>query len=365
MHVVVVGGGLVGTAVAHALRKKGVAVVVVERAVPGAEASWAAGGILSPQAECDVDGPMLRLCLDGLRATLALCEQLREELAGELGDVGLRKTGTLDVAVDDDEARALHARVAWQQALGLEARWLEAADVKRRAPVGDVVGAALFAGEASLEPRRFFAALRARALASGVRFLTGRRVVSVEPRRVTLDDGVVDGDAVVVCAGAWTPQVQGAGVAAGAVFPVRGQMVELLIAGGDGTRAAAVDAAPVVYGCGGYLVPRGDGRVVVGSTMEHAGFEKRVTAGGLQKVLTTATSLLPTLAQATVSSTWAGLRPATTDGLPLLGCSSSGVWVASGHFRNGVLLAAVSAERIAAAIVDDVAIDPVFQPSRP
>src|SRR5688572_6459707 len=105
--VVVVGGGLVGTAVARALKAKGdVDVVVVERGVPGAEASWAAGGILSPQAECDVDGPMLRLCLDGLRATLDLC-------AGFSADVGLSRGGTLDVAVDDDEAAALQKRIEW------------------------------------------------------------------------------------------------------------------------------------------------------------------------------------------------------------------------------------------------------------
>lgn len=364
--VVVVGGGLVGTAVARALRLRGADVVVVERGVPGAEASWAAGGILSPQAECDVDGPMLRLCLEGLATTLSWCRAL--------GDVGLRTTGTLDVAVTDDEARALQERVRWQQALSLEARWLEPAAVRALAPIDNVRGAAFFAGEASLEPRRFFDALRASATTMGVRFATGRRVTSVSPRRVDLADDLaddldddrddadgsgarshIDGDAVVVCAGAWTPQVQGAGVDDGAVYPVRGQMVELL---GD-----IVDA-PVLYGHGGYAVPRGDGRVVVGSTMERAGFEKRLTAGGLLQVLATATSLLPSLAQAPVTSTWAGLRPATPDGLPLLGRSSTGVWIASGHFRNGVLLAAVSAERIAAALVDGVAIDARFDPSR-
>ena len=350
MKVVVVGGGLVGTAVARALRSRGVDVVVVERAVPGAEASWAAGGILSPQAECDVDGPMLRLCLAGLRDTLALCASLGDDAL-----LGLRRTGTLDVARTIEEQAALQARVAWQQQAGLSAEWLTSSEVRARFNVCAQEGAAFFGGEAALEPRRFFELLRASAQSSGVRSVTGRRVIAVEPQRVILDEGTLQGDAVVVCAGAWTAQVQGSGVDPAMIFPVRGQMVEL-----QGDQGFDV----VVYGHGGYAVPRADGRVVVGSTMEHAGYEKAVTAGGLLKVLQTATSLSPALAEAPVLSTWAGLRPASRDGLPLLGRAKTGVWVASGHFRNGVLLAAVSGERLAAAIVDDVAVDPAFDPSR-
>ncbi len=348
MKVVVVGGGLVGTAVARALAKRGVDVVVCERGVPGAEASWAAGGILSPQAECDVDGPLLRLCLAGLAQTLELC--------ASLGDVGLRTPGTLDVASTADERQALQARVRWQQLAGLSASWLEATEIQTRFDVdAPTFGGAFFPGEASLEPRRFFEMLRASAQASGVRSVTGRRVVAVEEQRVILDEGEIKGDAVVVCAGAWTAQVPGSGVDAALLFPVRGQMAEL-----QGQKTLDL----VVYGHGGYAVPRAQGRVVVGSTMEHAGFAKAVTAGGLQKVLRTATSLLPSLVDAPVLSTWAGLRPATSDGLPLLGRSTSGAWIASGHFRNGVLLAAVSGERLAAALVDDVALDPAFAPSR-
>lgn len=365
MKVAIVGGGLVGTSVARALRLRlngpRDEVIVVERGVPGAEASWAAGGILSPQAECDVDGPMLRLCLDGLRATRDLCASL-----GAPVDTGLRNTGTLDVAASDDEAHELQKRVAWQREIGLDAVWLSAAEVRAR--VGsdgdvDVVGAdlkggAFFGSEASLEPRKLFESLRASTAALGVKSITGLRVASVDKKSVRFEDSDahVDADAVIVCAGAWTPQVKGAGVDKNAVFPVRGQMVELL--------TSLPTPAPVVYGCGGYLVSRGDGRVIVGSTMEHAGYVKALTAGGLLKVLKTATSLMPALADAPVSATWAGLRPATRDGLPLLGRSSTGVWVASGHFRNGVLLAAVSGERIAAAIVDGASVEEAFNPSR-
>lgn len=358
MKVAVVGGGLVGTAVAHAIaqraRDKGTSadVVVVERGVPGAEASWAAGGILSPLVECDQDGPMLRLCLAGLEHTVGLVGRLQAPA------VALTRAPTLDVAVAPDELGHLEARVAWQQALGLPARMLRAAEVKERVVgIGGVHGGAAFDGEGSLEPRALFLALRAAAEGLGVQFKSGQQVRAVDAVRVTTDVGVVDADAVVVAAGAWTPSVSGSGVAEGAVFPVRGQMIELQL-----ERASVLP--PVVYGAGGYVVFRADGRVISGSTMERAGFNKAQTVGALQKVLHTATTLLPAAQAAPLLSTWTGLRPGTADGLPLLGKSSTGVWVASGHFRNGILLAAVSGERIAAALLDGAAIDPAFAPSR-
>ena len=357
MRVIVVGAGLVGTAVARALAIKGADVVVIERGVPGAEASWAAGGILSPQAECDHDGPMLRLCLQGLAAS----ERLIAALSARGHNLGVVRGGTLDIAVDDVEAVALAARVRWQTAAGLTAKLLDNADVKTIAPVlGDVVAAAHFPTESALEPRLLFAALRADAVRAGGTVLSNRRVVRVEARAVhVVSDGVeavIEGDAVVVCAGAWTPQVVGADVPDAAVVPVRGQMVEVQGAPG------AFDV--VVYGRGGYVVPRVDGRVVAGSTMERAGYDKAVTVGGLQRICTMVSALIPALSTEPVLSTWAGLRPGTSDGLPLLGQQPSGVWVASGHFRNGVLLAAVSGELIAEAVVDGVAVDAAFSPGR-
>jgi glycine oxidase len=371
-HVVVVGGGLVGTSVARALARAGAKVTVIERGVPGAEASWAAGGILSPQAECDVDGPMLRLCLRGLSDMRTLERELAVEQGGG-GDAGIgwRAAGTLDVATTAEQVATLQARVAWQQRLGLSAVWLDGDAVRARAPLGaDVIGGACFADEASLEPRRLFERLRASALRAGVSFLSGRRVRHVEERAVELDrdlEGALDagregervvGDAVVVCAGAWTPQIAGVGVDDGAVFPVRGVMVE--VEGGDVGRG--FDA--VVYGHGGYAVPRIDGRIVIGSTMDRVGFDKTITAGALSAVLQRAVTLLPGLVDRPVRSQWAGLRPATSDGLPLLGRSKTGGWIASGHFRNGVLLAAASGALLRDALLRDVAIDAAFAPGR-
>ncbi len=348
-NVVVVGAGLVGTAVARRLALSGAKVTVLERGVPGAEASWAAGGILSPQAECDSDGPFLRLCLDGLQASARVVAELQESTGLVVPEIA---GGTLDVATSDHEEAHLKARVLWQQAAGLQAEWLSRDDVRRVASIvdgDDVRGAAFYENERSLDPRLLFEALRGGAQKAGCAFVR-RTVTSVKADAVVVDnDGareVMHADAVVVCAGAWTPHVDGTGIGADTVFPVKGQMVELLHAPGA--------FSPVIYGHGGYLVPRQDGRVIAGSTMERAGFDKHITVAGQAKVTTMISALAPALSEASIRHSWAGLRPGTVDGLPILGQHENGVWLASGHFRNGVLLAAISAERISNAIVDGV-----------
>lgn len=362
MKIIVVGAGLVGTSVARALALRGVDVVVIEKGVPGAEASHAAGGILSPQVESDHDGPFLRLCLQGLAATHRLLDQLTTTNGRDARvDVGLLEGGVMDVATTDDEVLHVQHRVQWQRAAGLTATLLDAHETRARVPVlGDVVCAAHFTNESVLEPRALFDLLRADAVRAGAQFVQ-RRVVRVDDKHVHLVDDVgnaevVVGDAVVVCAGAWSAQVAGAGVPDGAVVPVRGQMLEL-----QGPKGA-FDV--VVYGRGGYVVPRVDGRVVAGSTMERAGYDKQLTVQGLARITTMVSTLVPSLSSSPVTSTWAGLRPGTSDGLPLLGRQASGVWVASGHFRNGVLLAAVSGELMVGAILDGVVIDEAFAPSR-
>ncbi len=351
-----------GTAVARQLARRGVDVVLIERGVPGAEASWAAGGILSPLVECDVDGPFLRLCLQGLEAARRLIADLSAHSGRDVAvDIGQLNGGTFDVASDEHEAAHITARVQWQQAAGLTATLLDAQQTKAALPIiGDVVCAAHFANEFSLEPRLLFQAMRDDVARTSATLLS-RRVLSVAKNAVELVDdrgvaGIVEADAVVVCAGAWTPQVRGAGVTADVVVPVRGQMLEL-----QGP-AGLFDA--VVYGRGGYVVPRVDGRVIAGSTMEHVGYEKAITVAGLSRITSMVQALVPSLGETPVTSTWAGLRPGTSDGLPLLGQQPSGVWLASGHFRNGVLLAALSGELMANTLVDNAALPAAFSPTR-
>jgi glycine oxidase len=330
--VVVVGAGLVGSAVAAELLRRGFDVVLLERAVPGAEASSAAAGILGPQLEHEDDARALELGLQGREATLRWARMLLEETGV---DVELAPPGARERAFDDDERRALEQRVRAQQARGLRAEWRD--------------GEAFFPDETSLDPRRYGQALIALAKKRGAAIVTGVPVLGLVEeggavRGVRLADGSVQrGHAVVVCAGAWSSLVPGvaelAGISSDDVFPVRGQIVQLQ--GPPGL------LPHMVYGGKGYVVPRRDGRVICGSTMERVGFQKEVTASGIKAVLEQALRLAPELAELPVTSTWAGLRPATRDGLPLLGPTRTpGLFLATGHFRNGVLLAALSAEVI-------------------
>lgn len=338
---VVIGGGLIGCAVAAELKRRGHDVVLLERAVPGAEASSAAAGILGPQLEHEEDGPAVDLGLAGRAATLKWARTIAEETGI---DVELGAPGALVQALDDDDARALERRVAWQTARGLRAEWRAAAR------------AVFLPDDTTLDPRLYGHGLAALARRRGARVVSGVPVTGL------LDDGAAVGGVrladgsevrarhVVVCAGAWSTIVPGvaerAGLSHGTVFPVRGQIVELV--GPPGL------VPNMVYGGKGYVVPRKDGRLVCGSTMERVGFDKTVTAGGVKMVLEKAIKLVPAVAELSVHATWAGLRPATADGMPLLGKTRApGLLLATGHLRNGVLLAALSGELIGALIDGD------------
>ncbi|MCC7071417.1 MAG: FAD-dependent oxidoreductase [Deltaproteobacteria bacterium] len=334
--VVVVGGGMIGCAVAAALRVRGHEVTLCEGATTGGEASFAAAGILGPQLEHDEDGPAVDLGLAGRAATLAWVRAIREETGV---DIELGAPGALVKAMDDDDARALERRVTWQRARGLRAEWR--ADARE----------AFFVDDTTVDTRAYAHGLAALARRRGARVLTGVPVTGLlrdadGVRGVTLADGdELRADHVVVCAGAWSTTVPGVAEAAslpkGAVFPVRGQIVELV--GPPGL------VPTMVYGGKGYVVPRRDGRLICGSTMEKVGFDKSVTAGGVKMVLEKAITLVPAVAELRVNATWAGLRPATLDGLPLIGATRTpGLLLATGHLRNGVLLAAITGELMGA-----------------
>jgi glycine oxidase len=342
--VIVIGAGVQGCAVAWRLAQAGRSVLVLERAVPGAEASSAAGGILSPGVEALEPGPFYALG----RASLARYPAFVEELERITGvPVGYRGGGTLEVALDDDHARLLAGRAAKIQSAGLPVTVIDDAEARRLEPglSREARGALWFEDEASLDPHQLARALAIAALRAGARFVTGQvRRIRLESGRVAgvdHDAGRLDAPAVVLAAGSWSMQVEGHGLPPGAVRPVRGQI-------------AVLDTRPplltrVVFSGHGYVVPRPDGRVLCGSTMEEAGFEKAVTAAGLRHVLEVGLGIAPDLARAPVVATWSNFRPASPDGEPILGPGTiPGLCYATGHTRNGILLCPISADAVAA-----------------
>ncbi len=345
--VVVVGAGIQGSSVALRLAQAGRTVVVLERAIPGAEASSAAGGILSPGVEAVEPGPFYGLC----RASLARYEAFAREVEALSGMwVSFRRAGTLEIALDDEHARILAARAEKILHAGLPVEVLDDQAVRRLEPAisPEARGALFFPDEATLDPRLLARAVYVAAVRAGAAFVTGqvRRIVSAGGRAVGVDHeaGPIEAERVVLAAGSWSLQVEGHGLPPGSVRPVRGQIAVL------DTRPPLLTHA--IFSGHGYVVPRADGRILSGSTMEEVGFEKAVTAGGLRHVLDVAIGIAPALERAPVVETWSNFRPASPDGEPILGAGAvPGLLYATGHGRNGILLAPITADAIAAAVL--------------
>jgi glycine oxidase len=344
--VVVVGAGVMGCAAAYELAGRGVNVTVLERSVPGAEASSAAAGILGAQVESHHPGPLAELGI----ASRALYPKLAAQLEAETGiSIGYRRSGALKVSFETRGAAALERERDWQRKAKLPLARLARAKLLAREPAlsKELAGGVLFEADALLDPRALLAALRVAAERRGASFRSGafvRGVVEREGRAVgvDLDDGsLVEGSHVVLAAGSWT-SLLGAQTRRGGprVVPARGQIVEL--------KTSVPLLSSVVFGPECYLVPRADGRVLIGSTLEFVGFRREVTAGAVHALLGAALRLVPALAAAELSGSWSSFRPFTADELPLLGPSQlPGLILMSGHYRNGILLAPISARIVA------------------
>jgi glycine oxidase len=334
--VVVVGGGPVGAACARELALAGRRVLALDPDGDTGQAWRAAAGMLAPQLEADQDDPLLELGLAARDHCEALASALRESTGT---DIGLWREGIAHVAADEKEAGELWSKVAWQRQQGHLADWLDAGEVKSRWPwLGATAGALWAPHEGAVDPERLVAGLRqdARRLGAVVEQdaataieTRGDRVTGVAGRR-----GRYAAGDVIVAAGAWSSAIAGVPRPI-AVAPVRGQMAAF--------PWPSKARRAIVYGRGGYLLARGN-EAIAGSTMEYAGFDRHVTPSGLAKVFASAAALCPALSGAEARRTWAGLRPMTPDGLPIIGAEPrlQGLWYATGHGRNGVLLAGLT-----------------------
>ena len=348
---VVIGGGVMGCAIAWRLARRGVRVKVLERSIPGAEASSAAGGILAAQEEARGPSPLVSLGL----ASRARFASISSGLLEETGiDIGHRTAGVMSVAFDAQQRAALEDRYAWMPAQGLPMTWLSGDEARLREPAlhPNAHSALLFSEDAQVVPGAYLRALADAAAKAGAEFVSGCQVtgISVSSGRATgveLASGHLAADRVVLAAGSWSQLVANTGLRPGLVRPVRGQMVSLE------TRPRKVFGTIVAPG-GGYVVGRADGSTLMGSTVEEAGFEKRVTAAGLAAVLAGGLALTPSLGDTAVVGTWANFRPTTPDGLPLLGPSAvDGLLLATGHYRHGILQSAITADIVEALVTGE------------
>lgn len=341
--ILVVGGGVMGLASALALADEGARVTVLDRGAPGGEASGAAAGILSAQIEASGPGEEADHFLASRELYPAFVERLRERTGL---DVGYRRTGALRVLGEGEGSEGLPG---WQRAAGLRGELWGEARLRREEPELAAGAAFFFADDGQIEPSRLVRALEVAALRAGVSVRGGTHVQRVLSERgrasgVVLEDGSrLEAGWVIVAAGSWTTQIEGVPLEPGAVRPARGQLVELTL--------PAPPLSRVVFGAGAYLVPRDDGRVVVGSTHEFVGFRRDVTARGVRDLLAAATKLCPALEGASFGRAWSNFRPYPQGGRPLVGESDvRGLVLATGHHRNGILLAPLTAELVRAVV---------------
>jgi len=351
--VVVIGGGVIGLAVAWRAAQRGHAVCVIERGELGCGASNVAAGMLAPVTEAD-PGELALLAL-GLRSAAAW-PAFAAELAAAAGcDPGLRRCGALVVARDRDEAGALERELDLRRRLGLEVTRLLPSAARRLEPAlaPGIRLALAVAGDHVADPRAMVIALAEAGLRAGVGRCTNEAVQRIccdgaKIAGVQLAGGAfVQAGQVVLAAGAWSGAFAGLPAAAQLPLrPVKGQVLRLRDPAGPGLLER------IVRFDGGYLVPRGDGRYVLGATMEERGFDTTVTAGALYELLRDAGELVPGVHELIVDEASAGLRPATPDNAPVLGRDAGieGLVWATGHHRNGILLTPVTAELVAAAL---------------
>jgi glycine oxidase len=346
---VVVGGGLIGLSIAWRCAQRGISVRVVDPA-PGAGASHAAAGMLAPVTELHYgEEDLLRLNLQSARRYPAFVAEL-EDAAGT--SVGYRTEGTLAVALDLDDRAVLTDLQAFQASLALDVEALTAREARRLEPMLEpgIRGALHVRSDHSVDNRRLMTALLAAAEGVGVQLVKQRA-----DKLIRGDDGVLGVRAagtdhrattVVIAAGSWSGSLACPDGPLPPVRPVKGQILRLRTPPAYGTVLTRT-VRGFVRGSGVYLVPRSDGEIVVGATVEERGFDDAVTAGAVYELLRDARELVPAVTELTVAEIGAGLRPGSPDNAPLIGPTSvPGLVLATGHFRNGVLLAPVTADLV-------------------
>lgn len=362
--VVIVGGGIVGMACAYELARERVAVTLLEYGKAGMQATNAAAGMLTPiSGEAQAPDAMMRWGMEALAAYPELVASLQNQCEF---DIEFIQDGILKVACDDAGAEALRRRYRWQRDIGIPLEWLDATTCREFEPrLSERVVAGVFSPtEATISNQLLALALQRAAVAHGAivrerapvtRFTRSERNITA----VEAGDQTFPCQTLIVAAGARSGQIAKLAGLDLPVHPIRGQMIAF---GGMQT-----PIRQVVWGQDGYLVPRANGLIFAGATVENVGFRRRTTQAGIRAMRSMAIGLVPQLAAATVHFDWAGLRPCTPDGLPIIGpLPNSNVIAATGHYRNGILLGPITGAAVARGVTtgDWSGVPAEFSPER-
>lgn len=338
----VIGGGVIGCSIAWRLAQSGMRVVLFERQKIGAEASMAAGGMLAPLAEADKQDPFLDLAIASRKLYRAFSQELLE-LTGI--NIEYRTEGTLFPALNEDDETALESRWSWLQEAGFRVERTSATEARLLEPLlsESVRWALVFPDDHQVNNRRLVNALETAARRAHVVIKEHTDVLSVETERsemarLVTTQGSFETRRVVIAAGSWSNQIHFPSSASRfPMEPVRGQMVAFKPRGQMPQR--------VMYSRRGYLIPRLEGILIAGSTTERVGYDKSVTEDGVSTIIENAIEIIPAIREMERVDAWAGLRPATADGWPVLGRDPGvdGLYYATGHYRNGILLTPITA----------------------
>jgi glycine oxidase len=340
--VIIVGAGVIGCACAFELAVAGARISVFDARQVGQGASHASAGVLAPYIEGHESGPLREL---GRRSLDLYDDFIRRLLATGGLSVQYTRGGTLEIALEPAHARQLRDAGDRLRRDGITARWLEPAELRTAEPLAatGALGALLIEMHGFVGVPDFTEALSAAAMQKGARFALETRVVSIAPGAngrvvVETENGPSVADRVVFAAGSWAGQIRIEGLPPTPIRPVRGQLLHL-------SWPTEQPLRHVLWGTDCYIVPWLNGRVLVGATVEDAGFDERATAAGVRDLLAAGCDLVPHLADASFTEVRVGLRPASPDDLPVVGSSAAipGLVYATGHYRNGVLLAPLTA----------------------
>lgn len=360
--VIVVGGGLIGAAIAFELAQKGVSVLLLDRQEPGFEASWAAAGMLSPAPDALHSAPLVPFARESQRMYPKFVSAVEEASGTKLEH---RQCGALEIFFGPHGEAQRDKRIAEIRRHGIAAELISIANARAKEPVlnPDACAAAWIPEEAYVDPRQLTRATLDAAKCAGAELRTCAKVISILTEQnhcegvlvansATMNAGQrslrsgqkIQAENVVIAAGSFSGNI-GLIERYAPTMPVRGQMAALRSPDG---------ALNCILRCQhGYVVPREGGRVVAGSTLENVGFEKQVTPGGLGRILQAAVELAPVLESAAITETWSGLRPDTPDHLPIIGPTDiEGLSIATGHYRNGILLAPATAKCVKELILE-------------